>query len=158
MPANRSAETAAVWITTVVGALLFGWAISQSDAVPTEYRSASPGFNWSWDFDYTTAVPDASRPAGDTRPWPAQPSGNRLMLPLGQSLLLSQGLQITFRGMTAADTFRLDVVIRDLDADTVYPHDVSVSDARSGFLLADRQFFLEKITTGYLRLRSAQQE
>jgi hypothetical protein len=157
MPPNRSAETAAVWITTLVGALLFGWAIVQSDAIPTEYRSASPGFGWSWDFDYTTAVPDTGRPAVGTRPWPAQHTGDRLMLPLGQPLAW-QGLQITYRGMASAGTFRLDVVIRDLGADTVYPQDVRVSEARNGFLLGDRQFFLEKITRDYLRLRLARRD
>lgn len=76
------------------------------------------------------------------------------MLPLGQPLV-SQGLQITYRGLTSADTFWLDVVIRDLDADTVYPHDVSVSDARDGFNLAGSHFILEKITGDHLRLRSS---
>ncbi len=153
MPPNRTAETAAAWITTLVGALLFVWAFVQSDAIPTEYRSASPGFGWSWDFDYSTAVPDAGQTAANSRSWPAQHRGDRLVLPLGQPLV-SQGLQITYRGLTAADTFWLDVVIRDLDADTVYPQNVSVSEARDGFNLAGSYFILEKITGDHLRLRS----
>ena len=58
---DRPIELAAIAGILLVGGILFVRMIVLSDAVPAEYRSASPGFGWSWDFDYEDAILDAGR-------------------------------------------------------------------------------------------------
>jgi hypothetical protein len=153
MRRTRPIEMVVIGCILLAGAFFFGWMIVLSDAVPTEYRSASPGFGWSWDFDYQTATRSAGRQGEAPWPWPAKVTGSRLILPLNQPLL-TDGLAMTYRGMTATGGFRLDVVIHDLDPNVVYPREFGVEKARHGFMVADRHFRLEKITPRYLRMRS----
>ncbi|WP_319404857.1 hypothetical protein [uncultured Desulfosarcina sp.] len=154
MENHRPIEIAAIVGILLVGAGLFVWAILLSDAVPTEYRSASPGYNWGWSFDYETAMQNAGRLGEQPFPWPAREIANGLLLPLDQPLL-SQGLKLTYRGMTDNGNFRLDIVIQGLDAGVTYAQDFDVAEARLGFMIADRRFTLEKITPRYLRLHPA---
>ena len=147
-------EIAALAGIFLAGSFLFVWMIVLSDAVPAEYRSSSPGFGWSWDFDYEAAMRDAGRLGAEPWPWPSKESGNRLLLPLDQTLLF-KGLKITYRGMLESGRFRLDVVIQSLDSSFTYQRDLGVLEARRGFLIDDRRFALEKISPLYLRLHSA---
>ena len=147
-------EIAASAVIFLAGSFLFVWMIVLSDAVPAEYRSASPGFGWSWDFDYEAAMRDAGRLGAEPWPWPPKESGNRLLLPLDQPLLF-KGLEITYRGMLESGRFRLDVVIQSLDSSFTYQRDLGVLEARQGFLIDDRRFALGKISPLYLRLHSA---
>ena len=140
----------------LAGLFLFVWMIMLIDAVPEEYRSASPGFGWSWDFDYEGAMRDAGRLGAEPWPWPARQTGNRLVLPIDQPLL-SKGLKITYRGMPGSGRFQLDVVIQSLDSSFTYQRTFDVLEARHGFTIADRRFTLEKISPRYLRLRSTAQ-
>jgi hypothetical protein len=156
MRSVRPIEMAAVVGMVLAGGVLYVWTIMLSDAVPTEYRSASPGFGWSWDFDYEDAIRDIGSLGGKPWPWPAKETGNRLVLPLNQPLL-SKGLKITYRGMMAPGGFRLDVVIQRLDSSVTYPRELVVMEAKRGFTIADRRFALEQITPRYLRLRAADQ-
>lgn len=156
MSSDRPIEIAAVAGTLLTAGAMFVCMIVLSDSIPTEYRSASPGFGWSWDFDYDTAMRNAGRFGEKPWPWPAQETDNRLMLPLNQPLR-SEGLKITYKGMIATGGFRLDIVIQSLDAGVIYPRDVDLVEARRGFTIADRHFTAEKITQRYLRLRSSSQ-
>lgn len=149
---DRTTEIVILGGLLMAGCLLFVWMIALSDAVPTEYRSASPGFGWSWDFNYEDAMRETGRLGAEPWPWPAKATGNRLVLPLDQPLL-SDGLEIVYRGMIKPGGFRLDMVIQALDSSVTYPRDLIVLDARRGFTLADRRFRLEQITPLYLRLR-----
>ncbi len=153
---NRPIELAALAGLLLAGGFLFVWMIVLSDAVPAEYRSTSPGFGWSWDFDYEDAMRDAGRLEAAPWPWPAKATGNRFVLPLNQPLL-SEGLEITYRGMKEPDGFGLDMVIQRLDSSVTYPLNLVVMEARRGFTLADRHFTLEQITPLYLRLRASDQ-
>ena len=153
---DRPIELVAIAGILLVGGFLFVWMIVLSDAVPAEYRSASPGFGWSWDFDYEDAILDAGRLGAEPWPWPAKETGNRLVLPLNQPLL-SEGLEITYRGMKESDGFGLDMVIQRLDSSVTYPLNLAVMEARRGFTIADRHFTLEQITPLYLRLRASDQ-
>jgi len=137
----------------LAGGFLFVWMILLRDAVPAEYRSASPGFGWSWDFDYEAGMRDAGRVGAQPWPWPAKETGNRLVLPMDQPLL-SKGLEITYRGILESGRFRLDVVIQSLDSNFTYQRDFDMLEAQRGFTIADRRFMLEKISPLYLRLRS----
>ena len=78
------------------------------------------------------------------------------MLPLNQPLL-SDGLELTYRGMIESDGFELDMVIQRLDSSVTYPLNLAVMEARRGFTIADRHFTLEQITPLYLRLRASDQ-
>ncbi len=138
----------------LAGGGLFVWMVALSDAVPTEYRGASLGFGWSWSFDYEDAMQEAVRSEVAPWPWPAKETGNHLVLPLNQPLL-SEGLEIIYRGRIKPGGFRLDVVIQALDSSIAYPRDLTVREAKQGFTLADRRFALEQITPYYLRLREA---
>ena len=156
MRSDRPIEIAAFAGILLAGGFLFVWMIVLSDAVPAEYRSASPGFGWSWDFDYEAAMRNAGRLGEEPWPWPAKESGNRLVLPMNQPLL-SEGLEITYRGMIESGGFRLDIVIQSLDSSVTYPRVFGALEARRGFMIAERHFTLEKITPLYLRLRSVAQ-
>jgi hypothetical protein len=137
----------------LAGCFLFVYMIVLSDQVPAEYRSASPGFGWSWDFDYEDAMHNAGRLGAAPWPWPAKATGSHFVLPLNQTLL-SEGLELTYRGMTPSGGFRLDMVLQRLDPSVTYPLALAVVEARQGFTLADRHFWLEQITPRYLRLRT----
>ena len=154
MRSDHPIELAAFAGILLAGGFLFVWMIVLSDTVPVDYRSASPGFGWSWDFNYEDAMRDAGRLGAEPWPWPAKATGNRFVLPLNQPLL-SEGLKITYRGMTESGGFRLDMVIQRLDSSVTYPIALVVMEARRGFMLADRRFTLEQITPRYLRLRAA---
>jgi len=124
-----------------------------SDTIPVEYRSASPGFGWGWEYDYELGVSEAGRLGAAPLPWPATVSGHQLLLPLNQPLLF-QGVKMIYRGMVGSDRFRLDIGIEHLDPGVSYPHVFSVSEARRGLMVNDRQFVLETIKPHYLRLRA----
>ena len=136
-----------------IGAALFIRAIMLSDTVPMEYRSASPGFGWGWEYDYESGVSKAGRLGETPLPWPATVSGHQLLLPLNQPLLF-QGVKMIYRGMAESDRFQLDISIEHLDPDISYPQVFSVSEARRGLMVSDRQFVLLTIKPHYLRLQA----
>lgn len=154
MRSERTMEMAAVAGALLIGGFLFMRAVGLSGAIPDEFRSASPGFGWAWDFDYTSGMADAGRLGEAPWPWPAKASGGHLLLPLDQALN-SNGLKLTYLGLTASDRFRLDVGIASLDSSVTYPQDFGVVEARQGMTIDGRRFFLESITPLYVRLRAA---
>ena len=137
----------------LTGGLLFFWMVVLSDAVPIEYRSTSPGYGWSWDFNYDMAMQDAGRLGEAPWPWPAKETGNRLVLPIGQPLK-TKGMEFTYQGMLEAERFRLDIIIKSLDSSFTYPRDFGVLEAKRGFTIHNRRFTLEKISPLYISLRS----
>lgn len=153
MADRRFIEIAVVVGVLAAGAFLFVRMITLADTVPAEYRSASPGFGWSWDFDYEAAMREAGRLGAAPWPWPAVMTGNRMVLPLGQTLSTGE-LEITYRGLVDADRFRLDVVVRNLDSRFPYPREFEVERARTGIRLGDRRFRLAKVTRLYLLMYS----
>lgn len=146
-------ETAIVVGLLFAGGVFFGVAMRLAERVPEEYRSASPGFSWSWDFNYEDAVLNGGRLGALPLPWLAIESGNRLLLPLDQPLD-SKRLRITYRGKTGSGRFRLDIVIKSLDPNAVYQRDFIVDEAKRGFRIGDRSFRLEEITPLYIHLHS----
>ena len=82
---------------------------------------------------------------GERWPWPAKKTGNRIILPLNQPLI-TDGLEITFKGIAGSDDFLLDIRLQNLDTGVSYPQRFSKSVARKGFFLDDKKFVLEKIT------------
>jgi hypothetical protein len=149
----RQSEIAVITGALLAGIFMFAWVVTQADAVPAEYRNTSPGYGWTWDFDWMTALREAGDFGEDPWPWPATATNGQWVLPLGQTLV-SGGLEITYRGMSDPGVFRLDIVVRSLDAEVAYPRTIGVRDARSGFMIADRRFQLANITPLYLRLLS----
>ena len=153
MRSDRPLETLAVYGVMAAGAAAFVWAVVLAGTVPTEYRSASPGFGWGWEYDYELGVSEAGRLGAAPRPWPATVSGDRLLLPLNQPLVF-QGLRLIYRGSGGPGRFRLDVVIRGLDPGVTYPNTYAEADAMHGLMIDDRRFVLETVTANYLRLRA----
>ena len=152
MESDRPMETAAIAGVLLVGIFLFAWMVVQADAVPVEYRNTSPGYGWTWDFDWVTALRDAGKFGEEPWPWPAKETGGgHFVLPLNQPLV-SKGLELTYRGILESGAFRLDVMVHSLDAKVAYPRDISEREARGGFMIADKNFRVEKITPRYLRL------
>jgi hypothetical protein len=137
----------------LAGGVLFWVAMTLSQRVPVEYRSASPGFGWSWDFNYRDAVRNGGRSGASPLPWQAIEAGNRLLLPLDQPLD-TERMRIIYRGKTAPGRFRLDIVIKRLDPDAVYQRDLVVKEAKRGFRIGDNAYLLEEITPLYAYLRS----
>ena len=136
-----------------IGTALFIRAIMLSDTVPMEYRSASPGFGWGWEYDYESGVSKTGRLGETPLPWPATVSGRQLLLPLNQPLSF-QGVKMIYRGMVESDRFRLDIYIEQLDPGVSYPQVFSVSKARHGLMVGERQFVLQTIQPHYLRLQA----
>jgi hypothetical protein len=153
MERKQPIETAIIVGLLFAGGIFFWMATTLSGTVPEEYRSASPGFGWSWDFNSMDAIVNAGRLGELPLPWLATEIGSRLLLPLDQPLD-SNRLRVTYRGRTVPGRFRLDVVIKRLDPDAVYPRDFSVEKARRGFRIADQSFILEEITPLYIHLHS----
>ena len=149
---EQAPEIIVVCFLLAIGGYLFVRAIGLSASIPDEFRSASPGFGWAWDFDYATGMAEAGRFGEAPWPWPAQVSGEHLLLPLDQPLT-SNKLKLTYQGMSADDRFRLAVVIQGLDPGVTYPQEFSVPEALRGLTIDDRRFVLESITPRYLRLR-----
>jgi hypothetical protein len=126
-----------------------------SDAIPIEYRSASPGFNWGWEYDYEGAMRDPGKFGGEPWPWPAKKTGNRIILPLNQPLI-TDGLEITFKGMVGSDDFRLDIKLQSLDTGVTYPQRFSKSEPEKAFSLMTRNLSWRKSrhsTYTYLNFR-----
>jgi hypothetical protein len=151
----RPFELAVLFSSLAAGIYLFVHVWLLSDAIPKEYRSASPGFNWGWEYDYEGAMQGPRKFGGEQWPWPAKKTGNRIILPLNQPLI-TDGLEITFKGMVGSDDFRLAVKIHSLDTGVSYPQRFSNSGARKGFFLDDKKFVLEKITPRYVQLSQFQ--
>ena len=153
----RPFELAVLFSVLMAGIFLFVRVWLLSDAIPNEYRSASPGFNWGWEYDYEGAMQDPRNFGGEPWPWPAKKTGNRIILPLNQPLI-TDGLEITYQGMVGSDDFRLDIKIQSLDTGVSYPQRLSKSEARNGFFIDDKKFSLEKITPRYIHLFRFQNE
>jgi hypothetical protein len=147
----RPFEFAVLFSVLVAGIFLFVRAWLLSDAIPNEYRSASPGFNWGWEYDFEGAMQDPGKFGGEPWPWPAKKTGNRIILPLNQPLL-TDGLEMVYQGIAGSDDFRLDIQIQSLDTRVAYPQRFNKSEARKGFFIDDKKFFLEKITPRYIQL------
>ena len=153
MTNGRPIEIAAIVGALLSGAIFFVWMAVHADAVPVEYRNTSPGYGWTWDFDWMTALRDAGRFGEDPRPWPAKAVGGSLVLPLDQPLMI-YGLEITYKGMSESGDVRLDIVVQSLDSAVAYPRNIGGLEARDGFMISDRSFRMEHITPLYLRLSS----
>jgi hypothetical protein len=151
----RPFDIALIASALIAGIFLFVRVWLLSDAVPIEYRSASPGFNWGWEYDFQGAMRDAGSFGEKPWPWSAKKTGSRIILPLNQPLV-TEGLEITYQGMVGSMDFRLNIVIQSLDSGVNYPQDFSASEARKGFSIDDKQFVLEKITPLYIRLSRLQ--
>jgi hypothetical protein len=151
----RPFELAVLFAVLIAGIYLFVRVCLLSDAIPNEYRSASPGFNWGWEYDYEGAIRDPGKFGGEPWPWPAKKTGTRIILPLNQPLL-TDGLEITFKGMVGSEDFRLDIKLQSLDTGVTYPQRFSKSGARKGFFIDDKKFVLEKITPLYIHLSQFQ--
>jgi hypothetical protein len=137
----------------LAGGILFWVATTLSQRVPKEYRSTSPGYGWSWDFNYQDGIQNGGRVGALPLPWQAMAAGDRLLLPLDQPLDAKR-LRITYRGETGPGRFRLDIVIKSLDPDAVYQRDLVVEKARRGFRLGDKSYLLKEITPLYVYLRA----
>ena len=130
---------------------MFGLAVGYGDAVPGEYRNTSPGFGWSWDFDYRQAMQEAGTFGADPWPWGAVWTPQRMVLPRGQPLLIDE-IEITYRGADESGRIRLDVINRSLDAKTRYRHSIDPETAKTGFSLGNRRLALTRIDPRCIRL------
>jgi hypothetical protein len=119
-----------------------------------ENHRPPPGFGWSWDFDYKTAMAKPGSTIEPSSRRPAVPNHDLLILVIDQPLSVA-GLNIVYRGLTPAGRFRLDVVNPALDPLCPYPHEFSPSQARHGFSIFDRRFVLNAIGPSALILRPA---
>ena len=151
----RPFELAVVFSSLTAGIYLFVHVWLLSDAIPIEYRSASPGFNWGWEYDYEGAMQGPRKFGGEPWPWPAKKTENRIILPLNQPLS-TEGLEITFKGISGSEAFLLDIKLKSLDTEVTYPQQFSKSAARKGFYVDDMKFVLEKITPFYIHLSQFQ--
>jgi hypothetical protein len=108
-------------------------------AQPLEKRNASPGFGWSWDFDYESAMRDPRPIPNDEIGRAASFPMGHLVLPLNQKIAVA-GLEIIYRGVAGAGKFRLDIIIPLLDPTFAYSHELSEKEARKEFRLVDEHF------------------
>ena len=151
----RPFELAVLFSCLTAGIYLYAQVWLLSDAIPNEFRSTSQGFNWGWEYDYEGAMQVPIDFGGERWPWPAKKTGNRIILPLNQPLI-TDGLEITFKGMVGSENFLLDIKLQSLDTGVSYPQRFSKSVAKKGFFLDDKKFVLEKITPRYVQLSQFQ--
>lgn len=121
-------------------------------SLPLEQRNSPPGFGWSWDFDYESAMQDPRLTPDATTNQPASQHADQLILPLDEKVAVA-GLEIIYRGTSGSGKFRLDVIIPMLDPSFAYSHELSVNEARKGFRLVDERFAATVIGPYTLRLR-----
>ena len=138
-PYVRNSICLLVSAALAVSAVLYAAATKK---IPLESRTTSPGFGWSWDFDYERALNEHFLTLDSPINQPHAPSAAEpLVLPLNEPVPVG-GIRITYRGRSASGLIILDTVIPDLDADYAYPHELSDSEARTGFVLFDHHFKL----------------
>jgi hypothetical protein len=131
----------AIWLAAVI-----------RHPIRLEDRIRSPGFGWSWDFNYERAMqePRLNLDSLINRIPPTDP--DQFVLTIGDAVSI-EGLQITYRGMSASGRLRLDVVVPDLDPVYSYPYELSVSEARVGFVIFNQRFILDAMGRAFMRVR-----
>lgn len=120
--------------------------------IPLGQRNSSPGFGWSWDFDYETAMQDPRLVLDEAIDQPVSQPAGLLILPLNETVAVA-GLEIIYRGASGSGKFRLDVIIPMLDPSFAYSHELSVNEARKGFRLVDERFAVTVIGPYALGMR-----
>jgi len=61
---------------------------------------------------------------------------------------------VIYRGLEGSDTFRVDVMIPELDPEVIYPYWFDIQDAKKGFRLAERRFKLLSARKSYLHFQA----
>jgi hypothetical protein len=112
----------------------------------------SPGFGWSWDFDYRRAVQEPALTAdSETNQQPGLYPGE-LILPIGKPIAVAD-LNIVYRGPAGAGKFRVDVIIPALDPGYAYANELTRADQGRELTLYGQRFEVTAIGEGVLRLR-----
>jgi hypothetical protein len=60
--------------------------------------------------------------------------------------------KIIYRGIEGDATFKIDVIVLDLDPDYAYPYYLNIKSAKKGFRIADRNLKLKTIRQSYITL------
>lgn len=138
---------------TVCSLLVMIWlAAVMRHPIRIQGRVPSPGFGWSWDFDYQRAMREPRLTLADPINRILPPPIDQQVLALGSAAVIA-GLKIIYRGETASGDIRLDVTDSSLDAAYAYPCVVSMAKARQGFTLFERRFKLETAGPSFIELR-----
>ena len=117
-------------------------------------RITSPGFGWSWDFDYQRAKREPTLTL-DSPVNRIKPRDKGLLVLKTDDPISISGLKITYRGQTPSGDLRLDVSVSALDPEYAYPYRISLSQARKGFSLFDRHFVLDLEGPAFIRLKQS---
>jgi hypothetical protein len=153
MEENRSYHFRSIVLATTSGIVLAAClALLLQHPIPRQSSNPVPGFGWSWDFDYESAMQQTRPTQNDAIVQPASNAADLLILPLNETVSVA-GLMITYRGSSGSGKFRLDVIIPVLDPSFAYSHDLSEKEARKGFSLVDERFAVTVIGPYTLGLR-----
>jgi hypothetical protein len=142
------------WAAAGGVALLACLVFSRLASITVENQGAPPGFGWSWDFDYQTALGELDSTFTSPSDRPSGPHQDQLILILNQPQSIA-GLEIIYRGLIETGRFRVDVIRPALEPGYAYPRELSESQARKGFALFDQRFVLTAVGPSALVLRPA---
>lgn len=120
--------------------------------IPMAKRLTSPGFGWSWDFDYESAMTHHAPISDDAPTRSASPDSEALALPLDAKVAVA-GLVLIYRGTSGSEKFRLDVIIPALDPNFAYAQELKVKEACQELRLSDERFKVTAISPHRLELR-----
>lgn len=153
MQNSKGFQRQSIYWATVSAFLLLIWlAPAMRNPIRIEDRVRSPGFGWSWDFNYERAMREPQLTLADPINRILAPRPDQFVLTIGNAASIA-GLKIIYRGRTASGMLRLGVIDRSLDAAYAYPFELSAAEARKGFTLFDRRFLLETTGPSFIQLR-----
>ena len=153
MQSTKGYEWRSILWATAAGILLLAWlAPPMRHPIRMADRIRTPGFGWSWDFNYERAMREPYLTLQDSINRVRPPRRDQFVLAPGDGASID-GLRITYRGKTTSGKLRLDVVVPALDPSYAYSYELSASEGRKGFTLFDRRFILDVMELSLIRLR-----
>ncbi len=146
-----------LFLATIAGIIYATWLwVGTYSPIPLTIRNPSPGFGWSWDFNYQQAMrePRLTPDAAINRQSGLYPG--ELILPLGKPVPVAD-LNLIYRGLTGSGNPWVDVIIPALDPSYAYSRELSSTKKGNVVILYSLRFEIIGITNAVLRLKHLSQ-
>lgn len=142
-----------LFLAAVLGMIFATWLWAGTrPLIPIPYRDPSPGFGWSWDFNYQQAMREPGLTPEDAINRRSGLSPGELILPLGKPVPVAD-LNLIYRGLAGSGSPRVDVVIPALDPGYAYPKELRSVETGTVLDLYGRRFEIMGVSDAVLRLK-----